>query len=240
MNCQPHRAGSHGGGSAAKAVSDPVTSAPDDVVHAPPPAPLRPDFRATVGTSTRIPAHGRKCHDGGNSRCAQCAGSAVRDAGGTSHRCARRRNLLTSGYARTIRLNDPDGADGAAIPHDQPGAEHYPELERPPTAFIRRAWWFDDPGFTRRDVPLGHLDPVDRRAPVAIEIFDSHGMLCACPVSVRRWRACATLGSFRASGFMLGRGRDHALDHQADIAATRIYDHLKTRPEDRPTFKVAY
>jgi hypothetical protein len=69
MNCQPHRAGSHGGGSAAKAVSDPVTSAPDDVVHAPPPAPLRPDFRATVGTSTRIPAHGRKCHDGGNSRC---------------------------------------------------------------------------------------------------------------------------------------------------------------------------
>jgi hypothetical protein len=39
---------------------------------------------------------------------------------------------------------------------------------------------------------------------------------------------------------MLGRGRDHALDHQADIAATRIYDHLKTRPEDRPTFKVAY
>jgi integrase/recombinase XerD len=44
----------------------------------------------------------------------------------------------------------------------------------------------------------------------------------------------------------------NALDHQADIAKvqewlghaniamTRIYDHRKTRPEDSPTFKVAY
>ena len=44
----------------------------------------------------------------------------------------------------------------------------------------------------------------------------------------------------------------HALDRQADIAkvqewlghaniaTTRIYDHRKTRPEDSPTFKVAY
>jgi integrase len=44
----------------------------------------------------------------------------------------------------------------------------------------------------------------------------------------------------------------NALDHQADtakvqewlghanIATTRIYDHRKTRPEDSPTFKVAY
>jgi integrase len=44
----------------------------------------------------------------------------------------------------------------------------------------------------------------------------------------------------------------NALDHQADIAkvqewlghaniaATRIYNHRKTRPEDSPTFKVAY
>jgi integrase/recombinase XerD len=43
-----------------------------------------------------------------------------------------------------------------------------------------------------------------------------------------------------------------ALDHEADIAkvqewlghaniaATRIYDHRRTRPEDSPTFKVAY
>jgi integrase/recombinase XerD len=43
-----------------------------------------------------------------------------------------------------------------------------------------------------------------------------------------------------------------ALDHQADIATgqewlahanistTRIYDHRRTRPEDSPTFKVAY
>ncbi len=43
-----------------------------------------------------------------------------------------------------------------------------------------------------------------------------------------------------------------ALDHQTDIAkvqewlghaniaTTRIYDHRKTRPEDSPTFKVAY
>jgi integrase/recombinase XerD len=44
----------------------------------------------------------------------------------------------------------------------------------------------------------------------------------------------------------------NALDHHADIAkvqewlghaniaTTRIYDHRKTRPEDSPTFKVAY
>ena len=44
----------------------------------------------------------------------------------------------------------------------------------------------------------------------------------------------------------------NALDHQAvigkvkewlgnaNIATTRIYDHRKTRPEDTPTFKVAY
>ena len=46
--------------------------------------------------------------------------------------------------------------------------------------------------------------------------------------------------------------RADALDHQADIAkvqewlghaniaTTRMYDHRKTRPEDSPTFKVAY
>ena len=44
----------------------------------------------------------------------------------------------------------------------------------------------------------------------------------------------------------------NALDHEADIAkvqewlghanisTTRIYDHRRTRPEDSPTFKVAY
>jgi integrase/recombinase XerD len=44
----------------------------------------------------------------------------------------------------------------------------------------------------------------------------------------------------------------NALDHQADIAkvqgwlghaniaTTRIYDHRRTRPEDSPTFKLAY
>ncbi|MEO6896945.1 MAG: site-specific integrase [Caldimonas sp.] len=47
-------------------------------------------------------------------------------------------------------------------------------------------------------------------------------------------------------------GATNALDHQADIAkvqewlghaniaTTRIYDRRKTRPEDSPTFKVAY
>jgi integrase/recombinase XerD len=46
--------------------------------------------------------------------------------------------------------------------------------------------------------------------------------------------------------------RTGELDHQADIAkvqewlghahvaTTRIYDHRKTRPEDRPTYKVNY
>ena len=62
----------------------------------------------------------------------------------------------------------------------------------------------------------------------------------------------------RRSGFQIGvhslraTAATNALDHQADIAkvqewlghaniaTTRIYDHRKTRPEDSPTFKVAY
>jgi integrase/recombinase XerD len=62
----------------------------------------------------------------------------------------------------------------------------------------------------------------------------------------------------RALGFEIGAhalratAATNALDHQADIAkvqewlghaniaTTRIYDHRKTRPEDSPTFKVAY
>ena len=61
-----------------------------------------------------------------------------------------------------------------------------------------------------------------------------------------------------APGFKIGAhalratAATNALDHQADIAkvqewlghaniaTTRIYDHRKTRPEDSPTFKVAY
>ena len=61
-----------------------------------------------------------------------------------------------------------------------------------------------------------------------------------------------------ALGFKIGvhslraTAATNALDHQADIAkvqewlghaniaTTRIYDHRKTRPEDSPTFKVAY
>jgi hypothetical protein len=33
---------------------------------------------------------------------------------------------------------------------------------------------------------------------------------------------------------------NRTIDHQADIAATRIYDHRQTRPKDRRTFKVAH
>ena len=65
-------------------------------------------------------------------------------------------------------------------------------------------------------------------------------------------------GYSRALGFEIGAhslratAATNALDHQADIAkvqewlghaniaTTRIYDHRKTRPEDSPTFKVAY
>ncbi len=61
-----------------------------------------------------------------------------------------------------------------------------------------------------------------------------------------------------ALGFEIGThalratGATNALDHAADIvkvqewlghaniATTRIYDHRRTRPEDSPTFKVAY
>ena len=65
-------------------------------------------------------------------------------------------------------------------------------------------------------------------------------------------------GYSRELGFEIGAhalratAATNALDHQADIAkvqewlghaniaTTRIYDHRKTRPEDSPTFKVAY
>jgi integrase len=58
--------------------------------------------------------------------------------------------------------------------------------------------------------------------------------------------------SFRHRGFGAHALRATALDHQADIAkvqewlghaniaTTRIYDLSRTRPEDSPTFKVAY
>ncbi len=49
-------------------------------------------------------------------------------------------------------------------------------------------------------------------------------------------------------GLMLAGLADHQADiakvqewlGHANIATTRIYDHRKTRPEDSPTFKVAY
>ena len=65
-------------------------------------------------------------------------------------------------------------------------------------------------------------------------------------------------GYSKALGFEIGAhslratAATNALDHQADIvkvqewlghasiATTRIYDHRRTRPEDSPTFKVAY
>ena len=65
-------------------------------------------------------------------------------------------------------------------------------------------------------------------------------------------------GYSAALGFEIGAhalratAATNALDHQADIAkaqewlgnaniaTTRIYDHRRTRPEDRPTFKVTY
>ena len=72
----------------------------------------------------------------------------------------------------------------------------------------------------------------------------------------RRLSAGAAL--FGVAGFLIGAhalratAATNALDHQADIAkvqewlghaniaTTRIYDHRRTRPEDSPTFKVAY
>ena len=73
---------------------------------------------------------------------------------------------------------------------------------------------------------------------------------------MRSTRSCG--GYSKALGFEIGAhslratAATNALDHQADIAkvqewlghaniaTTRIYDHRKTRPEDSPTFKVAY
>ena len=62
----------------------------------------------------------------------------------------------------------------------------------------------------------------------------------------------AQLGSEIGTHALRATAATNALDHQADIAkvqewlghaniaTTRIYDHRRTRPEDSPTFKVAY
>lgn len=67
---------------------------------------------------------------------------------------------------------------------------------------------------------------------------------------VRRYSAA--LGFEIGAHALRATAATNALDHQADIAkvqewlghaniaTTRIYDHRKTRPEDSPTFKVAY
>jgi integrase/recombinase XerD len=67
---------------------------------------------------------------------------------------------------------------------------------------------------------------------------------------VRRYSAA--LGFEIGAHVLRATAATNALDHQADIAkvqewlghaniaTTRIYDHRKTRPEDSPTFKVAY
>jgi integrase/recombinase XerD len=67
---------------------------------------------------------------------------------------------------------------------------------------------------------------------------------------VRRYSA--DLGFAICAHALRSAAATNALDHEADIAkvqewlghanisTTRIYDHRKTRPEDRPTFKVAY
>ena len=67
---------------------------------------------------------------------------------------------------------------------------------------------------------------------------------------VRRYSG--TLGFEIGAHALRATAATNALDHQADIAkvqewlghaniaTTRIYDHRKTRPEDSPTFKVAY
>ena len=61
-----------------------------------------------------------------------------------------------------------------------------------------------------------------------------------------------TLGFEIGAHSLRATAATNALDHKADIAkvqewlghaniaTTRIYDHRKTRPEDSPTFKVAY
>lgn len=67
---------------------------------------------------------------------------------------------------------------------------------------------------------------------------------------VRRYSA--RLGFEIGAHALRATAATNALDHQADIAkvqewlghaniaTTRIYDHRRTRPEDSPTFKVAY
>ena len=65
-------------------------------------------------------------------------------------------------------------------------------------------------------------------------------------------RLSAQLGFDIGAHSLRATAATNALDHEADIAkvqewlghanisTTRIYDHRRTRPEDSPTFKVAY
>jgi integrase/recombinase XerD len=71
---------------------------------------------------------------------------------------------------------------------------------------------------------------------------------------IRGWPVAtvAQLGFEIGAHALRATAATNALDHQADIAkvqewlghaniaTTRIYDHRRTRPEDSPTFKVAY
>ena len=58
---------------------------------------------------------------------------------------------------------------------------------------------------------------------------------------VRTWAKAIGISAERIAPHALrATAATNALDHQADIATTRIYDRRKLRPEDSPTFKVTY
>jgi integrase len=68
--------------------------------------------------------------------------------------------------------------------------------------------------------------------------------LCHSAIYHRIVKHYAALAGVDMPGFCNHSLRDtaatNALDHHSDIATTRLYDRRKTKPEDSPTFKVAY
>ena len=132
--------------------------------------------------------------------------------------------------SQSVRQRRQDALSAAASRHQRA----HPRLPRRRRPRHRRK---------RRAVPAGAATT----APAQLEQRDHAG---------RRLQAGARL--LGALGFEIGAhalratAATNALDHQADIAkvqewlghaniaTTRIYDHRRTRPEDSPTFKVAY
>jgi integrase len=115
------------------------------------------------------------------------------------------------------------------------------------------------PGHFHHDPPLHPAPPVGRYQPdhttprfETVSSGKAERAITADGVYKLVRAYSAELGFEIGAHALRATAATNALDHQADIAkvqewlghanisTTRIYDHRRTRPEDSPTFKVAY